>query len=344
VRAALHSADLTVEHPFRATRLTMGPSIIDIDGERHAIGKKMLSKLFAPDRLADYRQRVVAPIVRETWASLPRTGTVDLVDAVARVIPPQAIYGVLGLPREVAVAAYDQMMRPITEFIGDNRTGYAMAQQGHAALVAALEAELAMPPPAGEPTRALDDIVSSSLADGASRSEAIAAVVLLMLAGTETTLCALANLFHAIAQYPASWDAVRRGELSPKVFVDEVLRLEAPVHHTHRFAISDEAVVGEAPLARGAVVELCLHEANRTDERIADPERWLPAEGRGTGATFGFGRHTCIGKGLAITEMLELTTVLVADQFSAEQIVECSPIEGITFRRPRRIVADRGRR
>lgn len=339
VRAALHSPDLTAEHPFRATRLTIGPTILDLDGQKHVTGKRLLSKLFAADRIAGYRSRWVAPVVHAAWNRLAGRGPVDLVEEIAIRIPPPVIFGILGLPHDAALDTYHRMMRPIVRFIGDNRTGYGEAIRGHDELVAFVESELDRRSDGGQ--RTIDEILEGSQAAGLTRADAIAATILLMLAGTETTICALANVFHSIAEYPRSWQAVLDQQLSERAFVEEVLRIEAPVHHTHRFALADTSAVSDSPLTRGAVVEVCLHDANHTEERITDADRWQPCEGRGTGATFGLGAHACIGKGLALCELLELVSLLKRERFSSNSIVEREPIEGVTFRRPPRIVAIR---
>jgi cytochrome P450 len=259
------------------------------------------------------------------------------VEELAIRIPPQVIFGILGLPHDRGLDAYRTLMQPIVKFIGDNRTGYDAAVRAHEELVALVESALEHKPEAG--ARILDEIVEGSEAEGSTRAEAIAAVILIMLAGTETTICALANVFHSIAEYPHSWQAVVDGRLSERAFVEEVLRLDAPVHHTHRFAVADTSVVPESPLKRGAVVEVSLHDANHTEDRLGDAEKWEPREGRGMGATFGLGRHACIGKGLALAELTEVVSLLKRERFESASIVERSPIEGVTFRRPARIVA-----
>ena len=338
VRAALHNQDLTADHPFRASRLTLGPTILDLDGDKHASGKRVLSKLFVADRIAGYRSKWVVPVVGDTWNRVVGRGPVDVVDEIATRIPPAVIFGILGLPLESAFNAYREWMQPVVRFIGDNRTGYDAAIRAHDELAAYVESELRNSP--AERSRMIDEIVEGSVAEGATRAEAIGAVILVMLAGTETTICALANTFHSIAEYPESWQSVLDDRLSERAFVEEVLRLEAPIHHTHRFAVADTgAAASHPPLKKGAVVEVCLHDANRTEERLTEPERWEPSDGRGTGATFGLGRHSCIGKALAVCELLELVAVLKRDRFRPDAIVARAPIEGVTFRRSARIVA-----
>ena len=60
--------------------------------------------------------------------------------------------------------------------------------------------------------------------------------------------------------------------------------------------------------------------------------------GAGVGVTFGLGRHSCLGKSLAIAELLEIVAVLGNTGFRSSSIRRCSPPSGTTFRRPDEIL------
>src|SRR5262252_8579260 len=91
VRAVLQSDDFTVEHPFRASRLTLGPTILDTDGPKHARAKRVLGTLLTPDRIAAYRASFIRPIVRDAWTRL-KGRQVDVVEAFAVPVPPRVIF------------------------------------------------------------------------------------------------------------------------------------------------------------------------------------------------------------------------------------------------------------
>jgi cytochrome P450 len=331
VRTVLQSDDFTVEHPFRASRLTLGPTILDTDGPVHTRAKKILGALLSPANVRLYQDRVIRPVIRDAWARL--TGRhVDIVQELARPIPSRVIFDVLGLPSERALDVYERDIGPIAEYIGDNRSGHQRVQEACDRLIAFVEAHTGT---AGRPTElGLDQVLDAYAAEGRKRQEAISAILLLLAAGTETTIAGIANLFYFIGEYPASWQAVLDGELTTRIFVEESLRLGVPLGKTVRFAKCETVLDPDTTSARGAVVELRLDEANRDERTLACPHAWSPEAGRGVGVAFGYGRHACLGKGLAIAELIEVGETLLDARFDPARIGERPAIAGTTFRRP----------
>jgi cytochrome P450 len=337
VRSALENADLTVDHPALVSKRTLGLTILDIDGPKHEAGKRLLSKMFSAERVSHFQECLIRPTVRQVWSSLAGRGPVDVVRAIAVEIPPRVIFGILDLPPAMAVDCYLRDLAPIAAFRNDNRAGYREALDAHDRLIALVESRMS---DTAQPRWLVLDDLDRQLENAITHEELVAALAHLLLAGTETTICALANLFYFIGEYPSSWEAVVDGCLAERHFVDEVLRFEPPAPRTFRFAKIDTAVGAGIELTRDSIVELRLRPANRTDTRIDAAEAWCPGKGRGVGASFGFGKHSCLGKGLALAEMLEVTSVLKEAGLRATSIAERDRIDGQIFRRPARIVAD----
>lgn len=328
VRAALDADSLTVEYPFRASRLTLGPTILDTDGPRHQQGKKILSRLVSGASLEHHRVQTIRPVVRSCWDALAGQPDVDILRDFARVVPPRIIFAMLDLPDEAAVSVYERDIKPIAMFIADNRTGYAAASDAHDRVKQFIDqAECD-----SHPAATVREIVRAYQAVGMSRGEGLSAVALLLAAGTETTIGAIGNLFWFVYAFPDSWGDVVAGRLAERTFIDETLRLGAPLNRTVRF-VRKSAGTSSEPSAAG-VVELQLGLANLTQPAIDEPAAWCPHQGRGLGATFGFGRHACIGKALALTELTEIVTLLRDGHFTADRIVSTGAISGSTFRRP----------
>lgn len=127
------------------------------------------------------------------------------------------------------------------------------------------------------------------------------------------------------------------GDIPVKAFVEEVVRFEAPLQRTFRFARRTTEIEPGTVIPRFSAVELALCSANRNQPTLDEPENWAPAEGRGVGATFGFGRHVCLGKALALAELREVAALLRETGFQASSIRERSPLGTSTFRRPEAI-------
>ncbi len=156
----------------------------------------------------------------------------------------------------------------------------------------------------------ISDLVHARLDDGAnptlSREEKIATVRGFLIAGNDTTATAIANLLLVLATNPGLAD-----ELAPQAdnervmmrFVEEVLRLQPPVHGLFRTAMKD-TVLGGTPIP--AMAQLCVlyASANDDDAKFPDPRR-LDIERPNVGAslTFGSGIHKCVGLSLARMEI-----------------------------------------
>jgi cytochrome P450 len=182
----------------------------------------------------------------------------------------------------------------------------------------------------------MDEIVAAYRTRGLKPQEALSAIVLLLAAGTETTRCAIANLFHFIAEQPDSWAQALGDRSAIRPFVEESLRVGVPLGRTVRFARRDIRIEDGGPIAaaRGSVVDLRLDEANADEGAIRCPHAWRPETGRGVGLAFGSGPHACIGKGLAMAELLEVAELLAEERLQAAAIGTRTAIQGATFRRP----------
>ena len=153
-----------------------------------------------------------------------------------------------------------------------------------------------------------DDLVSALVAvndaqDGRlSDVELIANLVVLFVAGFETTTNLLGNGIHLGFEHPEILARVREGAITTAAFVEEVLRYDAPVQLTSRHAVADGAMVGEEPLAKGDRVFLLIGAANRDPRRFENPNVFDPTRPDNQSLSFGAGIHYCLGQGLARLE------------------------------------------
>jgi len=139
--------------------------------------------------------------------------------------------------------------------------------------------------------------------DVLSDEELIGQVVLLYVAGHETTVNLIGNGTLALLNDPAQAAFWReRPDLDDNA-VEELLRYDSPVQLTRRITLEDYEVDGHV-IPKGSFVMASLGSANRDEAQFgpdADQVRLDRANAK-QHASFGGGVHHCLGAALARTE------------------------------------------
>jgi len=304
-------------------------AILNLDPPDHTRIRRLVSKAFTMRRVEQLRPRV-RELVDGFLDDVAERGTdgspVDLMTHFAFPLPFQVITELLGMPsgdrdqlrvwshsltrvlepvlddvalREVA-DAFDHMQDYVDEAIGWKRRNPA------------------------------DDLLSGLIAaeedgDSLSADELVDQVVLLYLAGHETTVNLIGNGTLALLR---NRDQLALLAADPSIegnATDELLRYDTPVHVSRRIVMTEMEVAGET-LGPGDLVVTLLAAANR------DPGHWGPTAGQldlrrqGAGAhlSFGSGIHHCLGAALARLEGSEALGALVR-RFPALELATDTP-------------------
>jgi cholest-4-en-3-one 26-monooxygenase len=163
-----------------------------------------------------------------------------------------------------------------------------------------------------------DDIATSLLepdADGRrlSADEFAMFILLLLIAGNETTRNGAAGGMLAFFEHPGQWQRLLRNRGLLKTTADEVVRWVSPVNLFRRTALQDTEIRGQH-IRAGDKVVMFYSSANRDEDIFTDPYTF--DIGRDPNPHIGFGGggpHFCLGTHLA---RLELTVLfeLVLDR------------------------------
>jgi cytochrome P450 len=151
-----------------------------------------------------------------------------------------------------------------------------------------------------------DDLLSALLAaeeegDRLTEQELRSIVLLLFVAGHETTMNLIGNGMHALLTHP---DQLQRLQNEPALVpnaVEEMLRFDGPVHLTGRIAREDMEI-GGVRVKKGGQISTLLAAANRDPERFTDPSSFDVARDDVHHLTFSGGVHYCLGASLARLE------------------------------------------
>lgn len=141
--------------------------------------------------------------------------------------------------------------------------------------------------------------------------EMVSIILILLVAGNDSTALAMTSCMHRIATTPGLEDALRADPARIPNFIEEVLRLEAPVQGLYRRA-RKPVTIGGTQIPEGAIVVLRFGAANRDPAQFADPDALDPARSNARShLAFGAGPHFCLGNQLSRGELrIAFTTLL----------------------------------
>lgn len=122
-------------------------------------------------------------------------------------------------------------------------------------------------------------------------------------AGQETTKLALSNMMLHMLRDRDHWLAVIENPGLIPAYVDEILRLDAPLLGIYRTCLEDTTMHGHQ-VKKGEKIFVLLGSANHDGARFADAESLCPVRPDSPPMmTFNTGKHFCVGAGLAKMEM-----------------------------------------
>lgn len=154
-------------------------------------------------------------------------------------------------------------------------------------------------------------------------------MLLVVLAGMETTASALGNIARQLATRP-DLRAALKGAPQPDLdhAVDEFLRLEAPVPTAAR-TLTDDTEIRGCPMHKGVRVLINWAAANRDPAMFPDPDELnFTRLNHAKLVSFGAGIHHCLGTHLARRE-LRLAITGICDLETFELLV---PAEEVQYR------------
>jgi cholest-4-en-3-one 26-monooxygenase len=226
----------------------------------------------------------------------------DVVTEVAAELPLIAIAELMGVPVEDRHRLFEWS----NTMIGGNDPEYATSADAGAAAMAELYLyanELA----AQRRIDPRDDIITTLLTaegeDQLSEHEFDMFVLLLAVAGNETTRNAISHGVHAFIDHPDQWQRLRADPSLLDGAVEEGLRWATPVMQFRRTATRDLVIRGQH-IAEGDAVVMYYISANRDEEVFADPFRFDISRSPNPHVAFGGGGpHFCLGAQLARLEM-----------------------------------------
>ena len=318
----------TVDDPRFSTAKVVGPSMLSLDGARHARHRAPFTRPFRAEeihaRLEAFTQAEAGRLV----SAIQPSGAAELRRAVAGPLAVTVMAEALGLgqtdPAQV-LAWYDGIVAAVqSEAAGTGVTAAGAA--AFAELAASLRQVIAAPPPSS----LLADVTGALTAD-----EAISNAGVLLFGGIETTEGMIANAMLHLLSSPGELEFVRADDGLIPAAIEESLRLEPAAAVVDRYATSDTRL-GGAQIRAGDQVTVSIAGANRDPRIFDDPDEFQIRRPNATRhLAFAHGPHFCLGAHLARLEArIAVATLLdLLPELRLDERYPAAP-RGLVFRKP----------
>ena len=278
-------------------------SMLSRDPPDHTRLRKLVSKAFTVRVIQELRPRI-QQLVDEMLDAAEKNPEFDVITEFAFPLPFAVISEMLGVPiadsdklREwsgLIVRSLEPLVDPdMIRAIADASDQMFDHVSG---LIAAKRKEMG------------DDLLSALIAaeehgDVLSDDELVEQVVLLYIAGHETTVNLIGNGVYALLRDRTQLERVRDDVSIMPGAVEEMLRFDSPVQMTRRITLADVEIGGKT-IDKGSFCALVIASANRDASRFGESSERLDL-GRadaGQHLSFGGGAHYCLGASLAKLE------------------------------------------
>ncbi len=306
------------------------------DPPKHTRLRRLVGAAFKPGVIEALRERITV-VTDELLDALPGgagpVGSFDLMSGLAQPLPVRIICDVLGLPHadfaqtKAGSDALSWIVEPVVRREQREAAGRAAEE-----MVAYLRHHIAQR--RGKPAR--DDVLSLMVAasesgvDGEaplSDDELLGNLILMFIAGHETTTNLIGNGMLTLLRHPAELQRLRASlGHDPALMhtsIEEMLRYEGSVTAISRHTVQPYTI-GGVDVPAGQVLYCMLGAAHRDPAAFAAPDRFDIGRSPKGHLAFGAGIHYCLGAPLARLEA-EIAFTRLLQRYPALELADNTP-------------------
>jgi cholest-4-en-3-one 26-monooxygenase len=280
--------------------------LINKDAPEHTKLRKLVSRGFTPRAINSLREELASRAEKIVTAAA-KSGSGDFVTQVACELPLQAIAELIGIPQDDRMKVFDW---------SNQMTSYDDPECDVDPLTASMEILGYAYQMAAERKKCpADDLLTKLIeadvdGDELSPEEFGFFVILLAVAGNETTRNAITHGMAAFIENPDQWELYKRER--PATAADEIIRWATPVTSFQRTALEDTEISG-VQIKKGQRVVMLYSSANFDEEVFENPTKFDIMRNPNPHVSFGgTGAHFCLGANLARLE-IDLIFNAIAD-------------------------------
>lgn len=302
-------------------------TMLETDPPRHTRLRQLVNPAFAratTERYAGAATTLVDGLLDDTVG----VGEVDVVERLARELPIRMLVEILGVPAADAPQLFhwaDQIVYSsdpdfVTPELGatsdrvDTDPYRLLPFRSPVSLKVFAHFERLAEARRRDPAADLITVLADATVDGVPLTERERGtfLLLLLIAGNETTRHSLTQALIAFAEQPEQLARLHADPTLLDTAVEEVLRWACPQVHFRRTATVDTEL-GGVSIAAGDKVVTWYIAANRDPDQFADPHTFDIGRAPNRHVTFGGGGpHLCLGQWMARLEVRVLLAALAA--------------------------------
>jgi hypothetical protein len=304
-----------------ALERTVQQWLLVLDPPAHTRLRGLVQKAFTASAAMALRSRIQA-VTDELIDGLRGQPRFDLMATFAEPLPVRVICDLLGLP--VRDYATTKVWSDLLVWVLEPSAPWAMRQEADRAcsgMLAYLKGQVAAARAAPRDDLLHELIIAQEEHERLTESELLANLVLLFLAGHETTTNLIGNGLLALLRHPGELARLRTQPDLIDTAVNELLRFDGPVNLLSRVAATDVAIGGRT-VRKGDLLHLVVGAAHRDPSVFSEPARLDITRAPNPHLAFGAGLHYCVGAPLARIE------TAVALQSLLQAFPSISPVEG----------------
>lgn len=311
--------------------------LINLDAQEHTRIRKLMMKAFSGKVAEDYRPRA-RKVICEVLDRLKGREEVEFVEDVALQITARNIMRITGIQDEEFYLPRLKQWSTLATQLGSGQPTREILSQADAAFAEMAEAftdEIRI-----RRDKPSEDFVSMLVHAGEgddkfNDDELIGELILILLAGHDTTVNTMALSINALSRDEAAREYMRINPESILNSVMELMRYIAMSNAQGRIVAEDFEWKGHQ-LKKGQFVNVMIAGANRDPKVFADPERLDLTRRQDNNVTFAPGTHHCIGHLVAKMQLTEFFPEFLRRYESFDVLdKELQFLGSLTFRGPK---------
>lgn len=275
------------------------PMFIFSDPPQHTRIRNLFMPLMTPLAVQALEQ-MIRQKTRQLLEPKLATGRFDFVDDLGCFLPMDVISALTSVPAQ----DQDKVRGWADDLIAREDKQHSLSErniQGFINMATYFETHSATFAASGKATGLVDIMLRAEQAGTMDRKQTVGTLILLAIAGNETTTKLIGNMAYRLWQHQDQRALLVQDPSLIGNAVEETLRYDGSSQIIVRRAGKDVTLRGKT-IPEGARVGLCIISANRDPDKYPDPDRYDVRRGARDHMAFGMGIHACLGSALARLE------------------------------------------